>query len=216
MSEKEGLYFLPLPRDVQRHIWLKFLCCEEQNIVLHATGRLKRSKEWLETKFARYCAVNGYLALLKWSLIPLEKELMEYAARSGSIPLCKWLRLQNILPTPRVCAFAATNGHLILLDWLLYHGGDVDILCTLNAAANGHLHILEYLEEMELLEGEHTPDACTLAAKHGHLETLIWLRARKFEWAYRTVYEAKEAEQWDCYEWAILHGCPATGHITWL
>jgi len=159
-------------------------------------------------KFARHCAKNGYLKLLKWSRVPLERDLSEYAARSGSIELMKWIIMHKCYTSARTCAFAAFNGHLELLKWLIQSKNfKVDHLSTINAAAGGHIHILEWLHPISNLP-HLTPDACTLAVTYGHLKTLIWLHEHNYGWNSDTWSEAEKHEKWDCVTYLCENGCP--------
>ena len=207
-----GLHLLSstINKDIQNYIWNNYLCECDRWVVNIATNKMDKIKNTPlnRQKFARHCAKNGYLKLLKWSRVPLEGNLSEYAARSGNIELMKWLSMHKCYMSARTCAFAAFNGHLDLLKWLIRSKNcEVDHLSIINAAAGGHIHILEWVHP--ILNTVYSKfDACTLAAKYGHLKTLIWLHKHNYKWSSYAWSEAEKAEKWDCVAYLCENGCP--------
>lgn len=71
---------------------------------------------------------------------------------------------------------AAQSGHVHVLRWLHTHGGaDWDHGVCALAAAHGHLEALQYVRLQGCDWGE---DTCLFAAENGHVEVLQWARAQ--------------------------------------
>ena len=211
MNQKKGLYFLDaLPKVIRRLIWDTYLGEHDRWIVriaLHICSYDYDCPKKIE--FARYCALNGYLSLLKWSRVPLFPHINEYVARGGNLKMLKWTTLQHCENTMRTCAFAATNGHLEMLKWLVLEKRcKVGMSSISNAAAGGHLDVITFLHSHMDSARHYHSQPCTLAAKHGHLDTLIWLREHDYALSTETWLEAEKAEQWDCLQWLMENGCP--------
>jgi hypothetical protein len=67
------------------------------------------------------------------------------------------------------CRFAASNGHLQLLQWAQQNGCRSDEHTCSQAALNGHLSVLQWAHLSGCPWDEKT---CSLAARSGHLEIL--------------------------------------------
>ena len=64
------------------------------------------------------------------------------AAYGGHLAVLTWLRANDCPWDEDVCAFAASNGHLEVLQWAREHGWD-EITCAL-AADGGYLEVLRW------------------------------------------------------------------------
>ena len=80
------------------------------------------------------------------------------------------------------------------------------------AAANGHLHILEYLVERKY--DKYDAYACEFAAENGHLDCLKYLHeTAKAPWNYWAVRVAHENKHPDCLQYLLDNDCPSTRRL---
>ena len=112
------------------------------------------------------------------------------AARGGHLALLQWAQ-QNGCPWDRFACgrAAARDGHLETLQWLAAAGDDYGVREYLvisetayEAAAGGHHHVLDYLKEW-IVPFAWEMAVPFVAARHGHLATLQWLRANGCPWS---------------------------------
>merc|ERR1719443_954090 len=82
-----------------------------------------------------------------------------------------------------LCAYAAMNGHLEVLQWARAHGCPWNTSTCAEAAENGHLEVLQWARAHGCPWGE---DTCAYAAEGGHLEVLKWARAHGCPWCWMT------------------------------
>ncbi len=105
-------------------------------------------------------------------------DTMDFAASNGHLNIVEWLHTNRKEGcTSWAMDEAAYNGHLHVVEWL--HANRVEG-CTSTAmvcaAENGHLHIVEYLYNNRA--GGCLISAMEQAAKNGHLHVVEWLRAQ--------------------------------------
>ena len=75
------------------------------------------------------------------------------------------------------------------------------------AAKNGHLHILEYLVERKY--DKYDEDVCVFAAVYGHFDCLKYLHeTAKAPWDEKAVREAHENNHTDCVQYLLDNDCP--------
>jgi hypothetical protein len=107
----------------------------------------------------------------------------ESAASAGHVHVLEWLRSRKP-PCPwggGSCIDAAKNGHLGALQWLQAQVPPCPspifpsfmFLATVMA---GHLNVFQYLHSQNPFDN--TVSHCAIAAEHGHLEMLQWMRAQ--------------------------------------
>jgi ankyrin repeat protein len=132
--------------------------------------------------------------------------LCAIAALQGRLDVVQYLQKMDGYWDKRTCPFAAYNGHLDVLQWCRQNGCPWDDawVCK-NAAGNGHLHILQWCHGGIGCAWDST--AVELAAARGHLEVVQWLRSHGCPWHRLTCREAASAEHWDVVHWCRRNGC---------
>eukprot|EP00953_Heterococcus_sp_UTEX-ZZ885_P009807 5746-Heterococcus_DN1.PRE.2 len=102
------------------------------------------------------------------------------AAESSSTLKLGWLHAEQacLLP-PRVSNYAARSGSTDVLRWLKERGVAFTAETCEGAAAGAHRHVLQYLRD-EGCEWDET--TCSAAAASGHLELLKWLHEQGCPW----------------------------------
>jgi hypothetical protein len=107
-------------------------------------------------------------------------EVLIGAAESGSMLKLQWLQLHNRCELPdNICNYAARSGTIDVLKWLKEHGCVYDTHTCAGAAAGARTDVLQYLRDERC---ESNQRACVAAARSGHLATLQWLRERGRPW----------------------------------
>ncbi|QBZ81188.1 hypothetical protein pclt_cds_595 [Pandoravirus celtis] len=162
---------------------------------------------------------------------PWDETTCAAAAASGRIDVIAWLRDGND-PCPwdaRTMAAAAARGHYRMIYWLCgmrwgaarartrvprdgtswraRHRCPCDPTVFAAAAATGQIGI------MSALYARGVPwdaSVCAAAADNGHLDALVWLRARQppCPWDERTTQGAASGGHQDCLAMALAGGCP--------
>jgi ankyrin repeat protein len=99
----------------------------------------------------------------------------------------------------------AATGHLRLLQYAHWKNYEVTHSQFIYAAANGQLDVLKYLVECA---DDNTDQICTHAAKHGHLDCLQYLHENGFPWNEHTCAYAAINGHLDCLKYAHSNGCP--------
>ena len=161
-------------------------------------------------------ASKGMLADLMWAKSKgfyFGPEVCNIAAEGGHLEL-----LQNLAQLPDVswrektAYFAATNGHLHILDWVIRNGCYWKPNTLLDSAYYGHLHVLQwalsvcnYVRNAPILD--ELKSSCMSAAAGGQLEVLQWLRAQGYPWGKRLCANAAINGHQHIIEWAIANGC---------
>ena len=112
------------------------------------------------------------------------------------------------------CSQAARSGNLELLRWLREEKKFEWDAFTINTAAiGGDLHIVKYCMEQKCPRSEKCPRSgltCALAARHGHLDVLKYLRENGALWSSWTCFFARENNHLECLNYAKENGCPDT------
>ncbi len=183
-------------------------------------------------------ALGGHLECLCWAVAQaramglfeaaaLSPDVQVYAARSGNLPLLRWVRAQGAPWTSLVYSAAVDSGDTELLQWLLDHqlpqAYDYDYSLRfealeaaqnentcVEAARNGKLSILEWAVAHGAIITTRRVGA--LAAKGGHLDIIKWLHARNAPLAWDIVVEYAAAEgHLSVVRWAVANGAPSEG-----
>ena len=79
--------------------------------------------------------------------LPLNADVMKYAAWGGDLKLVQWLRRKRCAWDGQACAYAAGRGHLKVLEWLRANGCPWDRSTTKSAVLNGHVEVLRWARE---------------------------------------------------------------------
>ena len=142
-----------------------------------------------------------------------ESDIIEDAAKVGSIEVIEWAKTKGLWIRPSVwaCVYAATNGHLECLKYLHENGCPWDERTFSTATLNGHLECLKYLHENGCPWDE---SACNLAAENGHLECLKYLHESGCSWDKWTFSTATLNGHLECLKYLHENGCPWDEHAT--
>jgi hypothetical protein len=104
----------------------------------------------------------------------------EAAAGIGDLELLRWARTNGYeWNEDSVCAEAAENGHLGIIQWVLETGTRSGRQLCANAAASGNLKIIQWARENGFAWDQRF---CVYASQNGHLDVLQWLRANGCPW----------------------------------
>ena len=137
------------------------------------------------------------------------------AIKSRNKELIAWMANDNALnrPLPYDTSFGdavlyhiAQQNDLDLFNWVREQGYEWISRAFYNAVCWGSADMLDYCIVHNLPVDE-DKDYCSLAAKHGKLENLKWLRNHSFLWK-NTCYYAARRGHLDILKWARSKGCP--------
>ncbi|WBR14228.1 Ankyrin repeat protein [Pandoravirus kuranda] len=191
---------------------------------------------WLDARGcpldARRCAAaaaaKGHLAVLGWlrrwheaasplePSAPLWDETVHRAAGScGRIDVLRWLDIEGCPRSPMAFVEAARAGHLDVVRWLAATNGRVgafvrpplDAACK--AAKRGDVAMIECLYVAGCERMDH-PCLTEVAAAHGHVAVLAWLRTRldpPCPWSRYTAPRALMGGHLDAFDWLVRAGC---------
>jgi hypothetical protein len=137
-----------------------------------------------------------------------DEDAMAYAAGAGQTAMCQYLRSMSCAWDTTACGRAASAGHLDVLRWLREQGcpWDVNEVC-IEAANNELIVILDYLIEAgEELDAELLTDALNLAGSRNKLLAVQWLRQHGAQWP---AVLKHGTQQWsgESLAWARAEGC---------
>jgi hypothetical protein len=112
--------------------------------------------------------------------LQLTDEVLIGAAEAASVPKLQWLHTQQGCLLPQgICDWAAKSGSIDLLRWLKEHGSEFEFSNCEGAAFGAHQHVLQYLHDEGC---EWDDSACSGAARNGHLKVLQWLHEQGCPW----------------------------------
>jgi hypothetical protein len=156
-----------------------------------------------------YTAESGNVELMAWVLqLPgarLGRHVMEAAAVTGSVAMCKYLHEQQCPWNEGATHIAAINGHVHLLRCLVDNDCPWDAydLC-LAAAEGGSVEVLTYLQQQGMLtDAEMMTLLLDVAAHYNKLAAAMWLREQGAEWPTTFQYRPWSGE---VLEWATAEG----------
>jgi hypothetical protein len=81
----------------------------------------------------------------------LPPRVSNYAARSGSTDVLRWLKERGVAFTAETCEGAAAGAHRHVLQYLRDEGCEWDETTCSAAAASGHIELLQWLHEQDVL-----------------------------------------------------------------
>ena len=149
---------------------------------------------------------QGHLDILKWAReqgCPWHDEVPLATAKEGHWDVMKWAIANGCGWQPEVGTLAATQGKMDILQWAKEECAlDVANKETLQAAIEaGQLGVVKwcYMEGVEMGLEE-----CALAAKHGALEVLKWLRKKEVPWDLAVLKKALKRKHYFILFW-IMH-----------
>ena len=132
--------------------------------------------------------------------------LCEYAASGGHLSVLEWARREGYPWNEWTCRLAAESGHLHVLRWARAQVPPCaldDMVCEL-AAWNGHLAVVKWARA----QGCDWGGTCYGAARNGHLEVLDWAHAEGCPWSETVPETAAENGHLAVLQWAHAQGSP--------
>ena len=140
------------------------------------------------------------------------------AAREGRFGVVKWLfksiRAEPVAGDPdalgRLCAAAASGGHIEILGWLRDNGCPWTRWACTTAAAGGRLEVMKWLRQNGCPWDSDTIDK---AARNGHLEVIEWARDNGCAWTKAICLEAAEGGHLEVLQWALDNLCPVDSSV---
>lgn len=151
------------------------LCPPEQLVNLALRYKLMHLLSRFQFQIQLLAARKGRSSLLKEIYDQVYAEdLVDEAAKFGQLDIVKWLVLEpNNAPLHQTTmAFAASRGHLHVVQWLYEIDCPYSSIVMDWAARGGHLHIIEWLHSKNKECSSNTMDS---AAYNGHLKVMKWL-----------------------------------------
>jgi len=128
------------------------------------------------------------------------------AARANRIDTLVWLHDQQGEPLDAaVCAHAAAHGNMMMLEWALARGCEMDGRTPRYAASNGHLATLQWLCTRRAWCAQST-NVLWSAAYAGHLHVIEWALAKSFPRTGDPIGEAARGGHAHIVRWLHAHG----------
>ncbi|KAL6080170.1 Ankyrin repeat domain-containing protein 60 [Balamuthia mandrillaris] len=149
----------------------------------------------------KWAFMNGYpadgLAMCKQAILREDREFLEWAARNDR---------EKSFFNERVCAAAAAEGQLQLLQWLREKTGcPWDESTCISLASLGNLEALQWVRENGCPWNK---QVCEEAAKHNLLHVLKWAHKNGCPWDENTSVIAARHGHFELLKWAHENGCP--------
>jgi len=140
----------------------------------------------LQNKIHDICCVRY---LIEYQSYEGYKDTISYAAYNGQIETIKYLVDLGYNGDKNAITYAAQNGHMEIIKYLESLGYKGDEWTINNAASNGHLEIIKYLVGLGYKGNE---NAINWAAENGHLETIKYLVGLGYKGTEYAIYWAAE------------------------
>ena len=145
----------------------------------------------------------------EWDKVVLSPSARRYivcanAAGDGHLKVLQWARENGCEWNEETCRAAAAGGHLEVLQWARENGCEWDRFTCAGAARGGHLEVLRWARENGCGWDRNT---CASAARGGQLEVLRWARENGCGWDWNTCAEAARGGYLEVLRWARENGC---------
>lgn len=155
-------------------------------------------------------ASTGRIDVIRFLLgikCPVQIASIEEAAAQGDLEIVKLIgrNLSCSINCSRAVSYAARNGHLSVMKYLVVHGHGICDMTPGFAALGGHLDILKYILANGYIMGT---NVCYMAAMRGHLDIIKWARLEGMSWDQWTIRMASKRKHYEIVEYAIDNGCP--------
>ena len=132
----------------------------------------------------------------KWCAVVAARGDLEDLIQARVVDGCSW--------DGQTCFWAASEGHLDVLQWARENECPWDKRICAVAARWGHLDVLQWARENGCPWDE---DTCACAAEVGHFEILQWVREKGCPWDTITCRRAASRGHVDILRWALDNGC---------
>ena len=198
---------------------------------------------WDERTLAA-AAQGGHLEILKWAreqgcpwaetggysvLTPRAERRYGTGAVKGHLQVVIWAVENGFHVTREACEYAASNGHLEILNWLKANAwpwkeGDDQFempysqhgcpcseqgWCS-TASEQDHLDVVKWAIENGCSGHKKKSQACHHAAQREYLSVLKYLRANESPWGEVVLVVAARIGHLEMFKWTLENGCPCT------
>jgi hypothetical protein len=182
-------------------------------VPLWAAQQQQQLSDEQKRRFQLRAVAHGDVGAADWFGVPPEGACAKYsalvmcatAARDGRLEVLQWLRNRGCAWDANTCSEAAKGGHLAVLQWARANGCDWDGGTCAGAASYGRLAVLQWARANGC---DWDADTCSEAAKGGHLAVLQWARANGCDWDADTCSKAARGGHLGVLQWARANGCP--------
>ena len=213
-------YYAAANGDIPMLQWMHEIDClwEGQACSSAATHGHLNVLQWLRCELkcrwtASICsdaAENGHLHVIQWAHsegCPWDCCTLRSAIENGHFDVLVFA-LDHDCPTDNenLCYYAASSGHLEILQYLHTRGG-FNLSESIMAIAARHIS-LEMVQWLYSVNCPWDSWTCANAASAGNLEMLQWLRARDCPWDEEVYYFAGRYNYENILQWAHENGCP--------
>jgi hypothetical protein len=202
-----------LPIEIIKIILDLVYCPDLLRFVCRAWRDLYPGRETIASKFP--CTLN----ILQWlhsryCLID-SQQVTFITLQDGNIEVLDWLLQEDLLRTEGTYPFtlALELGNVSSLLWLQEHFSDlVSSLTPLyiiqTLARFGHDQALVEYVDKYTLSSEDQQRVCSIAAAHGQLSTLQYIRSIGYSWNSDVLLYASAYDYNELLYWAVSNGCP--------
>jgi hypothetical protein len=141
---------------------------------------------------SQFAARSGSISMLKWLTAKgscyFNHSVCAAAAAGGQLEALRYLRSEGTSwSQAQIAGYAARSGSIELVEWLLQQEGvQMNAAMLACAAGAGQIAMCEYLRSSGC---DWNADACSRAIAYREMDTLRWLRERGCPWNVRTVCE---------------------------
>nr|WIL02941.1 ankyrin repeat protein [Cedratvirus borely] len=153
-------------------------------------------------KLARAGFCMNLVHLLQANKEFIQKDICAKAAAEGKLEILQWAAKEGYNTGP-VCNCKAHSVNVETSRW--EHGCFLSRNVCSSAASGGYLEILQWARANNCYWDEWT---CSVAAAGGHLEVLKWVRANGCPWDESTCSQAALKGHLEILQWVRANGCP--------
>jgi hypothetical protein len=139
---------------------------------------------------------------------PLPEDIVNYAARWGSIEALTWLQQHGCAFTTETCESAAVGAHLHILQFLREQGCEWSQYICSKVARSGDLTILQWLHEAGC--PWQAESICGDAARFGSIEMLVYLKQQGCEYNRDTIANAAWGGHLAVCQYLVAEQCPCS------
>lgn len=202
-------------KDVRKLIWGYLSEVDKLVVRVAHDSKTLPSEYAYSTYVSEYCALFGYLSLLKWAranaLFISGLEVCLEAAKRGDFEMIKWLKEQDYRCDERTSYYAARFNHFTLLKWLSFNKCPFDCQTFVGAVESNsnNFPMLNWLKRKYPNDWNVSPDLYRVPLKTGNLKLAKWLHQNGVSTRGQHVTQfAVRSGKLKVLKWALTHGCP--------
>lgn len=165
---------------------------------------------WRKSNIIYYKAETMSYLPFNYASNKYNTSIFTYAADQGKLPIMKWLLENKFQWDEDTFSAAAENGNLSNMKWLLEHKCPINEFTFAFAAKNGNLENMKWLFENKCPFNEYT---MIDAIKNGNMENLNWLLEKGCPLHVDVFSEAALVGDLKILKWLKEHNCPWDSHV---